>query len=310
MKVEITLQGKLDRKGARVAKECTNVFVSYSHQDRRHLNRLRVHLRPLERDLSIDLWHDTRIKAGKRSREEIAAAIDAANVAILLVSADFIASDFIAANELPPLLKAGKQRGMTILPVILGHCRFAHSRELSEFQAVNNPSRRLAGLPVAERERIWLKVSESVEAAQGGRTPAEGWLVANERRVLEQLSRLSECGDGSFLIVEAGDYYVQFIMSHPDDGILYCEAISDCFLPPDAQLEKRSADLLESLGFDEPKDDKSNYSQAFELTDAEHQLPSIAALVVKILADVYSVRHNAKLDLKLVEQELDENNDD
>lgn len=279
-----------------------NVFVSYSHRDRRHLTRLRVHLRPLERTLLIDLWDDARIKAGSRWRQEISDAIDSANVAILLVSADFLASDFIAENELPPLLAAAQERGMTVLPVILSHCRFTHTSELSAFQAVNDPSRPLAKLPVAERERIWLHVSESVEAAQGGRMPTEGWLVANERRVLEQLSRLTECGHGSFLIVEASDYYVQFMYHPADEGILYMEAVSDNFLAPEIQLKKRAADLLQELGFDEPKDDESNYSQTITLSDSKGQLPRIASLAVNILADVYSISSNTRLDFELVAQ--------
>lgn len=281
------------------------VFISYSHRDRRHLNRLRVHLRPLERTLSIDLWDDTRIQAGAKWREEISDAIDAASVAILLVSADFLASNFIADNELPPLLSAAKQRGMTILPVILGHCRFMHSAELAEFQAVNNPSRPLVNLPVAERERVWLHLSESVEAAQGGRAPSEGWRVAHERRVLEQLLRLMECGDGSYLIVDATDYYVQF-MYHPNDAMLYFEAVSDCFLSPESQLKKRSADLLLELGFDEPPNDQSNYSQTIELRDLQAQLQEISCMVVKILADVYEISPNTRLEFQLADENVND----
>lgn len=298
----------IDSKGVCVPEQRTNVFVSYSHRDRRHLNRLRVHLRPLEKTLSIDLWDDTRIKAGSRWREEISAAIEAASVAILLVSADFLASDFIAENELPPLLKAAKQRGLTVLPVILSHCRFQHSPELADFQAVNDLSRPLAQVPFAERERIWVSVSESVEATQGGRTPTEGWLVANERRVLEQLRRLIKCGEGSFLIIVAGDYYVQF-MFHPGDAVLDCEAVSNCYLPHELQLKKRSADLLESLGFAKPQDNNSNYSQTFESADAKELLPSIATLVARIFADVYSVSNRTKLGFEILDQELDGNGD-
>src|SRR5713101_5676457 len=100
----------------------TQVFVSYSHADSEHLLRLKVHLRPYERKSLIDLWSDTSIRAGQQWKKEVEAALGRAAVAILLVSADFLASDFVAENELPPLLEAAKKDGVKILPVILKPC--------------------------------------------------------------------------------------------------------------------------------------------------------------------------------------------
>jgi hypothetical protein len=104
------------------------VFISYSHRDIKYLERLQVHLRPLERDHGISIWDDTNVNSGSNWREMIMTEIDSAGVAILLVSADFLASDFITQNELPPLLSASKAKGILILPVIISHCRFEPSR--------------------------------------------------------------------------------------------------------------------------------------------------------------------------------------
>src|SRR5690242_9852046 len=102
-------------------------FVSYSHADKKHLARLRIHLAHYTRELKVDVWDDTRITPGMQWKKEIKDAIASAKVAILLVSADFLASGFIARDELPPLLVAAKNEGARIFIVILSPCAFKSS---------------------------------------------------------------------------------------------------------------------------------------------------------------------------------------
>jgi TIR domain len=151
------------------------IFISYSHQDCKYLERLLVHLVTLERDGLIDIWSDTKIVPGSNWREEISQAIDPAKVAVLLVSADFLASQFIAENELPPLLAAAKTKGTVILPIILSPCSFASST-LSQFQAVNSPSYPLSRMSRHQKEEQWAKVAEiireTVTAQQSPQTTA------------------------------------------------------------------------------------------------------------------------------------------
>lgn len=143
----------------------TRVFISYSHQDADWLKRLRVHLKPLERDHNVDIWDDEKIKPGLKWRAEIARSIEATKVAVLLVSADFLASDFIAKDELPPLLRAAEEEGGVILPVILSPSRFDKTPALSQFQSVNNPQTPLIDMTKGEQEAVFVKVSEAVEEA-------------------------------------------------------------------------------------------------------------------------------------------------
>ena len=100
-------------------------FISYSHRDKEWLDRLRVHLKPLQREAIIRLWDDTAIEAGDLWTDGIRRELGRAEAAILLVSADFLASDFIRQNELPPLLEAAEREGLLILCLILSPCLFA-----------------------------------------------------------------------------------------------------------------------------------------------------------------------------------------
>jgi hypothetical protein len=139
------------------------VFISYSHIDRSFLGRLQVHLRPLVKESRIDLWDDTRIKAGEKWKQEIEKALNRSAIAILLISADFLASDFIVDNELPPLLRAAEEKGTTILPVIVKPCRFLRDKNLSVFQAINDPREPLIKLGEADQEELYAHIAERVE---------------------------------------------------------------------------------------------------------------------------------------------------
>lgn len=143
----------------------TRVFISYSHEDAEWSERLRRHLKALELDYAIDIWDDTKIRPGSKWQQEIKNVLRSAKVAVLLISADFLASEFIRNNELPPLLDAANKEGVIILPVIVSPCRFAHTRSLSMFQAVNSPSDTLIEMTVGEQEKLFVKVTEEIEAA-------------------------------------------------------------------------------------------------------------------------------------------------
>jgi hypothetical protein len=140
-----------------------NVFVSYSHSDKKWLERLQVHLKPLARDGKVDLWDDTGIKAGQRWHDEIKAALARADVAVVPISADFYASDFIANSELPPLLKANRERGLTVLGVHIGRSDFANDKFLSELQTVNPPDKPVESLTRRDqREQVFQDLARRI----------------------------------------------------------------------------------------------------------------------------------------------------
>jgi hypothetical protein len=140
----------------------TKVFISYSRQDRSWLERLRVFLRPLTRDANLDVWDDTRLAPGSEWAAELDSAIESARVAILLITADFMASDFIQAQELPKLLKAAERRELTVLPVFIGISAASDDPRLTRFEAVNDPKKPVKALSESDQDAVFDRVRQSV----------------------------------------------------------------------------------------------------------------------------------------------------
>lgn len=141
------------------------VFISYTHANTDWLNRLKRHLKPLERDFSMVIWDDKKIQSGDKWRDKIGEAIASAKVAVLLVSPDFLSSDFIHSDELPPLLLAAEKEGAIILPLIVSPCRFSRTKSLSVFQAVNNPNRPLTAVSKNQQEKVLDELAQRIESA-------------------------------------------------------------------------------------------------------------------------------------------------
>lgn len=145
------------------ANEHRKVFVSYSRQDRKWVDELLVRLKPLIRESDFEVWEDSRIRPGSDFMAEIESAIFGCRVALLVVSAHFFASDFIARDEIPKILVQAESKGIKILPLIVGHCRFIKEPQLSRFQALNNPAEPLESLTPAEVSKVLQRAADEVE---------------------------------------------------------------------------------------------------------------------------------------------------
>ena len=140
-----------------------NIFICYSHRDKKWHERLRDHLKPLLRDQDISVWSDREIMAGELWQDQIRKALDRAHCAVLLISTDFLGSDFIVSDELPSILRSAEQRGPLVIPIIVRHCLFNYSEQLKGFQAANDPSKPLDGMTKSRWENVLVDVAARVK---------------------------------------------------------------------------------------------------------------------------------------------------
>lgn len=165
---------------SREARERDRIFVTYSHADRWWLDRIRTHLAPLIRDGTLDLWDDSRIQPGARWREEIAAALAQSSAAVLLLSADFLASEFIATDELPTILRAEEERGLLVVPIFVAPCRPPGS--VAQFQGLNSPDETLDEKSRAAADRVLVKLADLIRERSGHLAAQPAAVAARDRQ--------------------------------------------------------------------------------------------------------------------------------
>ena len=122
-------------------------------------------LKPLVRQ-KLAVWDDTTIKPGVKWKDNIEGALATAKVAVLLVSPNFLGSDFIVEHELPPLLDAAETQGLVILWVYVSSCVYEET-EIGRYQAAHETSKPLDALTPAEQGSVLSDVCRKIKAAVG-----------------------------------------------------------------------------------------------------------------------------------------------
>lgn len=153
------------------------VFVSYSHKDKEWLEKFSAVLAPDIRNGRVDYWDDRELQSGDPWYSKILDGIDAARVAVLLVSPNFLASRFIMEEELPRIL-AARGDGITIIWVPLfgtfyGPGAPPQIKPLTEVQAAFDASKPLAEQDPASQTTLLLDLCHQIQRLiNPGRVPS------------------------------------------------------------------------------------------------------------------------------------------
>lgn len=111
------------------------VFISFAHADKDYKDTLLKHLVPLVRRKFIQVWNDDNIVAGEDWEGEILKNLHSSDIAILLISPDFLASDFINDFEIPKMLERHERNEIVLIPIIVRPVLFS-ATEISKLQGL------------------------------------------------------------------------------------------------------------------------------------------------------------------------------
>ncbi|MBK6853586.1 MAG: toll/interleukin-1 receptor domain-containing protein [Burkholderiales bacterium] len=131
----------------------TKVFVSYAHEDETWRDTLRMVLRPQERKGLLEVWDDKRIRTGDDWHKSIDEALTTCRIAVLLVSMPFLASDFIADEELSQIFGRHAADGLWIYPILIGPCDWVAEDLLAskQMKLCDGDAFSLAPVPIQQR---------------------------------------------------------------------------------------------------------------------------------------------------------------
>lgn len=99
--------------------EPLNVFISYSHKDKEFKDRLIKHLSSLIRQKYIRLWYDNMIQPGDDLDESVMEALHGSQIMLLLISADYLASEYCYEKELKEAMRMREEQEMIVIPIMV-----------------------------------------------------------------------------------------------------------------------------------------------------------------------------------------------
>ena len=154
------------------ARQSNRIFVCYSYNDKEWKDRLCQMLAPFLRDgdIELELWVDDQgNQPGEYWHQKIQCSLKAAGVAVVLVSASFLDSEYVMKHELPEIIGAAADGKLRLFWVYVSYAAY-DATELEPFQAAHNVSQPLYALRHPEQDAILLNVARKIKAAALGAT--------------------------------------------------------------------------------------------------------------------------------------------
>ena len=119
----------------------------------------------LKRRGIVDAWEDRRIDAGDEWNKSIQEAINDCDLALLLVSPDYVASRFIQEDEQPKLLQRRQEIQLRVMPIIVRPCLWQSEPVLKDLQALPRDNKAVVTFSKenGDRDQVWTDIATAIE---------------------------------------------------------------------------------------------------------------------------------------------------
>jgi hypothetical protein len=149
------------------------IFISYSHQDEEWKDQVNNHLQVFELEGKWRTWDDRRIQVGSAWEKEVTDAIQSAHAAVLLITTDFLISDFIRKKEVPLILERWGKNEIIIFPVIVKPCSWKAIDWLKQLQLFPKDGIPLSKGRMVKREENLSLLAEKINGILQGAAAAD-----------------------------------------------------------------------------------------------------------------------------------------
>jgi hypothetical protein len=148
------------------------LWVSFSLADHALKHKLDPHLHSLGRFSGIEVWTTDRVQAGDDWRREVGAALERADVALLLISADYLASNFLQDVEVPRLFQRRAEGGLRVVPALIRACYWEVIPWLRDLVMLPKSGEPIDSLPAGGQDRAWTEIVKEIAAIPTTAEPA------------------------------------------------------------------------------------------------------------------------------------------
>ncbi len=170
-----------------------DVFISYCRKDASFLERLLLTLKGYGLTVCDTCWRDQSVRPGQDWAQELQDALASARLGILMVTPDFLASDFIKQHELPVLMRRAAAGTLTLVPIPIRAVDWK-AQPFSKYQSLLDPIKPLSKMRAAVRDDAYVRIGQSIvtQLGQARAHPTASAATAPAEAPMDQLARLQQ----------------------------------------------------------------------------------------------------------------------